>query len=34
LRFGLIVVCLVGYYFLALHKNVVNEIKRKRKNKK
>lgn len=34
LRFGLIIVCLVGYYFLALHKNVMNEIKRKKKNKK
>jgi hypothetical protein len=31
LRFSLIVVCLVGYYFLALHKNVKKEIKRKRK---
>ena len=33
LRFALIILCLVGYYFLALHKNVKNEIKRK-KNKK
>jgi hypothetical protein len=34
LRFALITACLAGYYFLALHKNVVKEIKRKRKNKK
>jgi cation transporter-like permease len=31
LRFTLISVCLVGYYFLALHKNVRKEIERKRK---
>lgn len=31
LRFALISVCLVGYYFLALHKNVRKEIERKRK---
>jgi hypothetical protein len=30
----LIIVCLVGYYFLALHKNVRKEIQQKRKNKK
>ncbi len=34
LRFALIFVCLVGYYFLALHKNVKAEIRRKRKSKK
>ena len=34
LRFALIIVCLVGYYFLALHKNVIAEIKRKKKSKK
>ncbi len=34
LRFALIIVCLAGYYFLALHKNVVKEIKKKRKSKK
>jgi hypothetical protein len=28
------IVCLVGYYFLALHKNVKAEIRRKRKSKK
>lgn len=33
LRFALILVCLVGYYFLALHKNVKKEIERKRKIK-
>jgi hypothetical protein len=33
LRFVLIVACLVGYYFLALHKNVKKEIKRKKKSK-
>jgi len=33
-RFALIIVCLTGYYFLALHKNVKKEIHRKRKNKK
>jgi len=31
LRFALISVCLVGYYFLVLHKNVRKEIERKRK---
>jgi hypothetical protein len=31
LRFSLISICLVGYYFLVLHKNVRKEIKRKRK---
>lgn len=31
LRFALIIICLVGYYFLALHTNVKREIKRKRK---
>jgi uncharacterized membrane protein YfcA len=34
LRFGLIIVCLAGYYFLALHKNVMKEIERKGKSKK
>lgn len=34
LRFVLIIVCLLGYYFLALHKNVNKEIQRKRKSKK
>lgn len=34
LRFALIIVCLVGYYFLALHKNVKAEIRQKRKSKK
>ncbi len=33
LRFALILVCLAGYYFLALHKNVKKEIERKRKTK-
>lgn len=33
LRFVLIIICLAGYYFLALHKNVKNEIKRKKKSK-
>ena len=33
-RFLLIIVCLAGYYFIALHKNVKKEIQRKRKNKK
>ncbi len=33
LRFALIGVCLVGYYFLALHRNVKKEIERKRKKK-
>jgi uncharacterized membrane protein YuzA (DUF378 family) len=33
LRFALILVCLAGYYFLALHKNVKEEIERKRKIK-
>ena len=33
-RFALILACLAGYYFLALHKNVKKEIQRKRKNKK
>jgi len=31
LRFVLIIICLVGYYFLVLHKNVKREIERKRK---
>jgi len=30
IRFALIIVCLVGYYFLVLHKAVKKEIKRKR----
>ena len=34
LRFALIIVCLLGYYFFALHKNVKKEILRKRKSKK
>jgi 4-hydroxybenzoate polyprenyltransferase len=33
LRFALIAVCLAGYYFLALHKNVKKEIERKKKAK-
>jgi hypothetical protein len=33
-RFALIIVCLVAYYFLALHKNVKKEIQQKRKKKK
>jgi uncharacterized membrane protein YfcA len=33
-RFALILICLTGYYFLALHKNVKKEIQRKRKNQK
>ena len=33
-RFALILACLAGYYFLALHKNVKKEIQRKKKNKK
>jgi hypothetical protein len=33
LRFGLIAICLVGYYFLVLHKPVKKELERKRKNK-
>ena len=32
-RFLLILACLIGYYFLVLHKNVKNEIKRKKKIK-
>jgi hypothetical protein len=31
LRFSIISICLVGYYFLVLHKNVRKEIERKRK---
>ena len=31
LRFGVIMACLVAYYFLVLHKNVMKEIRRKRK---
>jgi len=30
-RFVLILLCLVGYYFLILHKSVKKEIQRKRK---
>ncbi|MBD3413476.1 MAG: hypothetical protein GF421_03470 [Candidatus Aminicenantes bacterium] len=30
LRFGLIMACLIAYYFLVLHKNVMKEIRRKR----
>ncbi len=33
-RFGLIVVCLFAYYFLALHKSVKKEIKRRREERK
>lgn len=33
-RFGLIVVCLVAYYFFVLHKPVKTEIKRKREERK
>jgi Ca2+/Na+ antiporter len=34
LRFGLIVVCLIVYYFLVLHKPVKTEIKRRREEQK
>ena len=34
LRFALIFVCLAGYYFFVLHKNVKKEIQRKRDIKK
>ncbi|MBN1223724.1 MAG: hypothetical protein JXB23_10765 [Candidatus Aminicenantes bacterium] len=33
LRFGIIAVCLVGYYFLVLHKPVKKEIERKKTKK-
>jgi len=33
-RFGLIVVCLIFYYFLALHKPVKTEITRRREERK
>lgn len=33
-RFGLIVVCLIAYYFLVLHKPVRMEIRRRREEKK
>ncbi len=33
-RFTLILACLIGYYLLALHKNVKEEIKRKKRIKK
>ena len=33
LRFGLIVVCLIVYYFLVLHKPVKTEIKRRREER-
>ena len=33
-RFALILACLIGYYLLALHKNVKEEIKRKKRIKK
>ncbi|MFC2166117.1 hypothetical protein ACFLT2_14110 [Acidobacteriota bacterium] len=32
-RFGLIMVCLAGYYFLILHKPVKREIERRKKAK-
>jgi len=34
IRFASIIACLIGYYFLALHKNVKNEMKRRKKSKK
>ena len=34
LRFALIIICLAGYYFLALHKNVKKEIQQRRQQKK
>jgi len=33
LRFGIIIISFIGYYFLVLHKPVKKEIERKRKNK-
>jgi len=33
LRFGIIAICLLGYYFLVLHKPVKKEMERKRKKK-
>lgn len=32
-RFGLIMICLIGYYFLVLHKPVKREIERRKKSK-
>ena len=32
-RFVILIVCLIGYYFIALHPNVVKEIQRKKKKK-
>ena len=32
-RFGLIMICLTGYYFLVLHKPVKREIERRKKAK-
>ena len=32
-RFGLIMICLIGYYFLVLHKPVKREIERRKKLK-
>ena len=34
LRFALIIAMLTAYYFIALHKNVKEEIERQRKKKK
>jgi FtsH-binding integral membrane protein len=31
LRFGVIMACLVAYYFLILHKNLMKEIRRNKK---
>lgn len=31
LRFGVIMACLVSYYFLILHKNLMKEIRRNKK---
>jgi len=33
-RFGLIIICLIVYYFLVLHKGVKKEIERKQKKRK
>jgi len=33
LRFALIIILLVGYYFLILHKNVKKEIERKKEKR-
>jgi hypothetical protein len=33
-RFGLIIACLISYYFLVLHKSVKKEIKRRQEERK